>query len=57
MKKREVRQHLLHQAQQNVLGSDVFVVEPLRFLVGELHYLAGTVGKSFVHIKLLPVVA
>ena len=39
----------LDQAQQDVLGADVFVVEPLRLLVGQLHDLAGAVGKSFVH--------
>ena len=39
----------LDQAQQDVLGADVFVVEPLGLLVGQLHDLAGTVGKSFVH--------
>ena len=39
----------LDQAQQDVLGADVFVVEPLGLLVGQLHDLAGAVGKSFVH--------
>ena len=40
------------QAQQHVLRADVFVVEALRLLVGELHHLAGSVGKSFVHFRL-----
>ena len=43
----------LDQAQQDVLGADVFVVEPLGLLVGQLHHLAGAVGKSFVHSLLL----
>ena len=52
----EVLQHVgghaaafLDQAQQHVLGADVFVVEPLGLLVGQLHDLAGAIGKSFVH--------
>ena len=56
----EVLQHVgrdaaafLDQAQQHVLGADVFVVEALRFLVGQLHDLAGTIGKSFVHVSVL----
>ena len=40
---------LFDEAEQNVLGANVFVVEALRLLVGELHHLAGAVGKSFVH--------
>ena len=39
----------LDQAEQDVLGADVFVVEALGLLVGQLHHLAGTIGKSFVH--------
>ena len=53
----EVLQHVgrdaaafLDQAQQDVLGADVFVVEPLGLLVGQLHDLAGAVGKSLVHL-------
>ena len=42
----------LDQAQQHVLGADVFVVEALGFLVGQLHDFAGAVGKSFVHVVL-----
>ena len=40
---------LLHQAEQDVLGADVFVIEPLRFLIGELHHLAGSVRETFIH--------
>ena len=40
---------LLDQAEQNMFGPDVFMVEALRLLVGELHHLAGPVGESFVH--------
>ena len=40
------------QAQQHMLGADVFVVEALRLLVGELHHFPGPVGKSFVHVSL-----
>ena len=43
----------LDQAQQDVLGADVFVVEPLRLLIGQLHDLAGAVGESFVHCGIL----
>ena len=52
----EVLQHVgrdpaafLDQAQQDVLGADVFVVEPLGLLVGQLHDLSGAVGESLVH--------
>ncbi len=44
----EVLQHVggdagafFDEAQQHVFGADVFVVEALRLLVGELHHLAG----------------
>ena len=43
------------QSKQNVLGADVFVVEPLSLLVGQLHDLAGAVCKSFVHSIFLSV--
>jgi hypothetical protein len=33
-----------------VLGPDVFVIEPLGFLIGQLHHLACSVSKSFVHV-------
>ncbi len=39
---------------QDVLGANVFVVEALRFLVGQLHDLAGTIGESFVHFSFFP---
>ena len=52
----EVLQHVgrhaaafLDQPQQHVLGADVFVVEALGLLIGQLHDLAGAIGKSFVH--------
>ncbi len=52
----EVLQHVgghaaafLDQAEQDVLGADVFVIEPLGLLVCQLHHLAGAVSKSFVH--------
>ena len=32
-----------------MFGPDVFMVEALRLLVGELHHLAGPVGEAFVH--------
>ncbi len=41
---------LFDQPQQDVLGADVFVVEPLGLLVGQLHDFASAVGKSFVHV-------
>ena len=37
------------QAKQDVFGTDVLVVEPLRFLIRELHHFASAVSKSFVH--------
>ena len=39
----------LYQAKKDVLGADVFVVEALRLLVGELHHLAGPISKTFIH--------
>ena len=39
----------LDQAEQDVLGSDVFVVEPLCLLIGKLHDFSRAVGKSLVH--------
>src|SRR5262249_49517295 len=44
---------LLDEAQQDVLGADVFVVEALGLLVGQLHHLAGAVGKAFIHLSRL----
>ena len=56
----EVLQHVgrdpaafLDQTQEDVLGADIFVIEPLRFLVGQLHHLAGAVSKSLVHLFIL----
>ena len=40
---------LLDQAEQDVFGADVLVVESLGLLVGQLHHLAGTVGEAFIH--------
>ena len=40
----------LDQPQQDVLRADVFVVEPLGFLVRQLHDFSGAVGKSLVHL-------
>ena len=41
----------LHQAEQDVLGPDVLVVEPLGLLVGQGHDLAGPIGESFEHAE------
>jgi hypothetical protein len=35
-----------------VLGSQVFVVEPLRLLSGEVHDLLGAVGETIKHVVL-----
>ncbi len=43
---------LLDQAQQDVLGPDVFVVKTLGLLVCQGHYLAGPICESFEHRKL-----
>ena len=40
---------LFDQPKQDMLGADVFVIEALGLLVGQLHHFAGAVGKSFVH--------
>ena len=40
---------LLDQAEQDVFGADVLVVEALGLLVGQLHHLAGTIGEAFIH--------
>ena len=57
----EVLQHVggdagafLDQAEQDVLGADVLVVEALGLLVGQLHHLASPVGESFVHLRTSP---
>ena len=44
----------LDQAQEDVFGADVLVVEALRLLIGELHHLASSVGKAFIHFQPSP---
>src|SRR5262249_42056263 len=39
----------LDEAQEDVFGADVLVVEALGFLVGQLHHLAGTIREAFIH--------
>ena len=40
---------LLYESEENMLGADVFVIEPLCLLICQLHDLSGTISKSFVH--------
>jgi len=40
----------LHQSEQDVLGPDVVVPEPLGLLAGEAHDLAGPLGESVKHV-------
>ncbi len=40
---------LLDQTQQHVLRADIFVIEALGFLIGQLHDLSGAVRESLVH--------
>ena len=40
---------LLDQPEQDVLGADVLVVEPLGLLVGQSHDLAGSIGEALEH--------
>jgi len=40
---------LFDEAKQNVLGPNIFVIETLGFLVGQLHDLPCPVRKPFVH--------
>src|SRR5262249_40948698 len=47
---------LLDEAEEDVLGADVLVVEALRLLVGELHHLASPVRESFVHLRTSPAI-
>ena len=42
---------LVDEAQQDVLGTDVAVVEQPRFLLGEYHDPAGPVGEAFEHVS------
>ncbi len=44
----------LDEPEQHVLGADVFVVEALGLLVGQLHHFPGPIRKSFVHASILP---
>ena len=44
----------LDEPQQDVLGADVFVVEPLGFLVGQLHHFPGPIRESLVHDSCSP---
>ena len=37
------------QAEEDVLGSNIFVIESLGLLVGQLHDLAGPIGETLVH--------
>src|SRR5436305_460027 len=53
----EVLQHVgrhagafLDEAEQDVFGPDVFVIEALRLAVGELHHLPRPIGEPFVHL-------
>jgi hypothetical protein len=57
----EIFQHIrcnartfLDEAEENVFRANVFVVEALGLLIGQLHHLAGTVRKTFVHLKTTP---
>ncbi len=43
---------LLHEPEQDVLRAEVLVVEPLRLLAGEVHYLLGAVGEAVEHVLL-----
>jgi hypothetical protein len=43
---------LLHETEEDVLGPQVFVVEPLRLLPGEVHDLLGAVGEAIEHWSL-----
>ena len=45
---------LVDQAEQDVLGSDVVVVEHARLFLRKHHYPAGPVGKPFKHRSSLP---
>ncbi len=40
------------ETQENVFGADVLMLEPLRFLVGQLQHLSRTVCEAFVHGRL-----
>jgi hypothetical protein len=38
-----------HQTEEDMLSPDVFMVEALSLLIGQLHDFASTVGESLVH--------
>ena len=38
-----------NQAQKDMLGPDVFVVEALGLLIGQLHYFASPIRKALIH--------
>ena len=42
---------LLDEAEQDVLGTDVLVVEALRLAAGEAHDLAGAFSEAVEHVK------
>jgi hypothetical protein len=44
---------LVNEAEQNVFGADVVVVEHLGLFLGQHHHATGTVGKSLKHLGLL----
>jgi len=39
----------LDESQQDVFGADVFMIESLGFLIGQLHDLAGAICETLVH--------
>src|SRR6185503_20051207 len=44
---------LVDQAEQDVLGADVVVVEHLRLFLGEDHHSSGAVREAFEHVSVL----
>ncbi|TNV75070.1 hypothetical protein FGO68_gene14602 [Halteria grandinella] len=40
----------LDEAQQQMFGTDIIMIEPLGFRVCQLHHPAGPVGEPFVHV-------
>jgi len=44
---------LLDQAQKDMFGADVLVVETLGLLIGQRHHLSGPIRKPFEHVHLL----
>ena len=43
---------LVDEAEEDVLGTDVVVVEHARFFLRKHHHAAGTVGEPFKHVEL-----